>query len=316
MRWSTSALACVFVATGGVAIASELANSLYQVAEQDLKMLADDAMLGRKTGEPGATLARQYLAKRFAEIGIRPFLSSPDYFYPFSYQQGWQEYQGVNVHGYLPACDAKAPWVVISAHYDHLGGSGRKVFNGADDNASGVAGILFLAGQLAASQQCLPANYAFLATDAEESGLKGARAWLVNSPIKVQQTVLNINLDMISHLVKKRLYLVGNYQRDELKQWLKANPQPINIRVGEPQSAAGQGSLVGRRNWRQASDHGAFYNAGIAFWYFGNDVHEDYHTVNDDWQKVDWPRYFDGLTSIWHLVQWQQQQLISAPAAQ
>lgn len=258
-------------------------------AWRDLQQLAADAMAGRATGSAGSLLAQQYLQRRFAALGLQSLGSN--YLQPFSFHEGFSERHGVNVLGLRRGCGQPERYVVVTAHYDHLKPRGKKIFNGADDNASGVAGLLYLAAQT--QQSCPLYSYLFLATDAEELGLDGAKAFIAKPPVALDAIVLNINLDMISRgESNQRLYLAGKKQLPQLTQFAEKVQTPLKLTLAHD----GRQSSLGRRSqppvdWSNASDHAVFRKAGIPFLYFGVDVHPQYHTPQDDWQRID-PQYF------------------------
>lgn len=258
-------------------------------AWRDLQHLAADAMGGRATGSTGSLLAQQYLQTRFAELGLVSL--SENYLQPFTFHEGFSERHGVNVLGLRRGCSQPERYIVVTAHYDHLKPRGQKIFNGADDNASGVAGLLYLAAQ---TQQICPVySYLFLATDAEEMGLDGAKAFLAKPPVVQEQMLLNINLDMISRgESNQRLYLAGKKMLPQLTEFAARAQTPLKLTLAHD----GRQSSLGRRSqppidWSNASDHAVFRKAGIPFMYFGVDVHPQYHTPQDDWQRID-PQYF------------------------
>ncbi len=264
-------------------------DPLWQAAWQDVQVLAADQMAGRATGTAGSQAARDYLHQRFAALQLQP--AGADFFRPFTFQQGFSERQGVNVLGLRRGCTYPDYFIVVTAHYDHLKPRADKIFNGADDNASGVAGLLYLAAQTLA--QCPAYSYLFLATDAEELGLDGAKAFLAAPPVPRAQLLLNLNLDMISRGEQnQRLYLAGKKQLPQLSAFAAQATTSLKLTLAHD----GRQSRLGRSSnaavdWANASDHAVFRRAGLPFLYFGVDVHPQYHTPQDDWQRID-PAYF------------------------
>lgn len=258
-------------------------------AWRDVQQLSADTMAGRATGSAGSVLAQEYLQTRFTELGLLPL--GDDYLQPFTFYEGFSERRGVNVLGMRRGCGQPQRHIVVTAHYDHLKSRGKKIFNGADDNASGVAGLLYLAAKT--QQSCPLYSYLFLATDAEELGLDGAKAFMAKPPVALDAIVLNINLDMISRgESNQRLYLAGKKQLPQLSQFAEQAQTPLKLTLAHD----GRQSSLGRRSqppidWSNASDHAVFRKAGIPFLYFGVDVHPQYHTPQDDWQRID-PQYF------------------------
>lgn len=284
--WGWLVLLCVSC----TALASNSpATDDWQAAWQDLRTLAADEMAGRANGTAGSEAARAYLARRFTELQLVPVFS--DYYQPFAFTQGFSQRQGVNVLGLRRGCQHPDHFIVVTAHYDHLRSRGTKIFNGADDNASGVAGLLYLAAQT--RRQCPAYSYLFLATDAEELGLDGAKAFMAAAPVPRRQLLLNLNLDMISRgELNDRLYLAGKKQLPQLTQFAATVQTPLRLTLAHD----GRQSRLGRSSgaavdWANASDHAVFRRAGMPFLYFGVDVHPQYHTPQDDWQRID-PAYF------------------------
>ncbi len=287
------------------AIGNEL---LLERAWQDLQQLSSDEMAGRFPGSVGHQKAQQYIIKRFTELRLQPLLA--DYRQPFQFQSGFfSQSQGANLVAQLTGCTYPQAYIVITAHYDHLAMAGSKVFNGADDNASGVAGLLYLAGKL--NQSCPAYSYLLIATDAEEHGLDGAKAWLGNSPVPVAQQLLNINLDMISRGEKRqRLYLAGKRSLPALSSIPTRHHDKVKLVLGhDGRSRVGSATQSsGQVDWSNASDHAEFRRAGLPYMYFGVDVHRHYHTADDDWEHID-PEFFkSALQLIDSSVQWVEQQ--------
>jgi len=277
-------------------------DPLWQAAWQDLQVLAADQMAGRATGTTGSQAARDYLHQRFAALQLQPV--GADFFQPFTFAQGFSERQGVNVLGLRRGCTYPDYFIVVTAHYDHLKPRGNKIFNGADDNASGVAGLLYLAAQTLA--QCPAYSYLFLATDAEELGLDGAKAFLAAPPVPRAQLLLNLNLDMISRGEQnQRLYLAGKKYLPQLSNFAAQATTSLKLTLAHD----GRQSRLGRSSnaavdWANASDHAVFRRAGLPFLYFGVDVHPQYHTPQDDWQRIDLAYFRAALQLIEQSRRW------------
>lgn len=240
----------------------------------DLKVLAADTMQGRKTGTEGNRRARAYLIRRLKEIGLNGF--RPDYSHPFT--QG--QVQGSNVMAYVKGQSER--YIVVSAHYDHLGVKDGQIYNGADDNASGVAAALQLA-TLIKQQQSPRYSWLFVFLDAEEAGLLGAWAFVSQPPVPLKNIVLNLNFDMLSRSQKKELYVCGTAHYPKLRPLVKRCVPPVGLRVIFGHDTA----HVGMQDWTSASDHYAFHKKGIPFLYFGVEDHPDYHRPTDDYENID-----------------------------
>lgn len=266
----------------------------------DITTLTADEFAGRKTGTQGAELSRQFIASRFEEIGLAPWESS--YSVPFTYQQGFSERQGVNMVAVSYAKKPTSKWRIVLAHYDHLGKKGRKVYSGADDNASGVAALLHIAAQIKRSESAISstqrnsikqqANYLFIATDAEEPGLFGSYALvekLKSTGVipQVSQIELAVNLDMVGRPGRPyAIYLEGRAGFDNFNviQQKIAAQNNLCIKATHPRS---RNKSVRRVDWLRASDHYPFHKAGVPWLYFGVPPHRDYHSPSDTVEKID-----------------------------
>ena len=257
-------------------------NSLWR----DLNILAADDMHGRQTGRPGAAKARDFIASRFKDIGLISFEAASPYLRPFKHSRWLSEFVGINVVGWLPGSEYRDEFIVITAHYDHIGTLGSKVFNGADDNASGVAALLAIASQV--QMHRTKHSVLFVATDAEERGLFGAKAFVSDPPVAIDSIKYNLNLDMLAQGGRRhRLYVSASTANAELSAVVQRTKEEAGLCLVSGHKRAGFGSSSAQLNWRKASDHAAFASKGIAYLFVGVDVHPDYHTVEDDVDKID-----------------------------
>jgi Zn-dependent M28 family amino/carboxypeptidase len=255
---------------------------------EHLQHLSSEQMQGRKPGTVGHELAQKYIINQFAAVGVKPFGDS--YLQGFSYNSSQKEIKAFNIVGFLPGKSDK--YIVISAHYDHLGKIGDQIYFGADDNASGTAALMELARSL--STKSLDHNVIFLASDAEESGIIGAKHFVANPPIALNKIVLNLNMDMIGRSDKSELYIVGSYHYPQLKDLLT----PLVLKSSYPQVFFGHDRPNSRQqDWTSSSDHVAFHQKGIPFLYFGVEDHQDYHRPGDSFEKIHYSFYFN--TTKW-----------------
>lgn len=268
----------------------------------DIQLLSAADMQGRKTGTAGADLARELISERYALLRLDSF--NNNYQQPFVYSS-WPEKTGINMLGLRRGCTYPNHYIVVTAHYDHLGMQGRKIFHGADDNASGVAAMLELAARL--NHSCPVYSYIFLATDAEETGLYGSKAFITAPPVPPNGIVMNLNLDMISQPDRRgKLYLTGARRYPALVSQLDANFS--NLQFLHHRGPGRMARDNPRYNWPEASDHGPFHRAGIPYLFFGGQEHAYYHTVQDTWQRIE-PAFLEmAMHSIWQTVQWLEQQ--------
>lgn len=256
---------------------------------KDIEILSSDAFEGRKTGTKGADMARVYLNKRFIEIGLKPLLGLRGFEQDFAFKgPGDAQINGKNMLAIIPGKTDSI--IVISAHYDHLGMGKNGIYNGADDNASGVAALLKIATYFKKNK---PVNtIIFAAFDAEEMGLQGSKAFVKTSAIELSKVKLNINMDMISHNDKNELYACGTFKYPQFKKYFIVSSPNIKILFGhdDPKS--------GHDDWTNQSDQAAFDAKNIPFIYFGVEDHKDYHKISDKFENINKPFFIDAANSI------------------
>lgn len=250
---------------------------------RDVFRLADDSMRGRKVGTPENAKARDFIAARFDALGLDRV--PPGRVQPFTTTgRNGTPLNGANVVGIVKGSSSPAEYIVVSAHFDHLGvlrqptPGADSIFNGADDNASGTAGLMTLARLLAAGKP--RHTLVFIAFDAEESGDVGSRAWVDAAPIPLDKVLVDINMDMVGRNVKNQLFASGPNKYPQLlplAQETVACAKAITLTIGHD----GAGAYTGREDWTDQSDQGAFNSKRIPFVYFGEEDHPDYHKVGD-----------------------------------
>lgn len=272
-----------------------------QSALNDLMYLSSDKLAGRETSTQGARNAADYITNRFRHIELTPYKHA-QYAHSFSYQSGFfASKQGVNIVGTLHA--RANSWVVITAHYDHLGSKGNRIYHGADDNASGVAAMLYLADRL--KKRTLNHNYLFVATDAEETGLHGANAMvklLLEDGVNIK---LNVNLDMLAGAAKpKQLYAFYPTALRQYKQAIEVSASDANVKStsGRHFFRYDQGSLGFSTNIKrlalESSDHYAFAKHDIPFVYFGVGTHKHYHQPSDTYKNIDTDFFINNISLV------------------
>ncbi|MCB9291899.1 MAG: M28 family peptidase [Lewinellaceae bacterium] len=246
-----------------------------------VRELSSDQYEGRRTQEAGNLLAGEYICRRFDAFGLKQFGGS--YIQPFRFYSRWnkQAYEGRNIIGYCRGTDHPEQYIVLSAHYDHEGVRNGEIYNGADDNASGVGALLEMARFL--SRNPPRHSVIFAAFDAEEIGLRGADHFLEEPPVPLNQILLNINMDMISRNAGRELYAVGTgynpFLRTPLENIKERYPITVSFGHEQPQPAHSD-------DWTMSSDHGKFHQKNIPFLYFGVEDHEDYHKPTDDYERI------------------------------
>ena len=279
LRAGLAAGALAFGGLSGACLAAQAPPPARPIAPVDtgglmaaVRVLAADSMEGRRLGSPGGARARGYLLRRLAALGIAPL--GPGYEQRFKVRDS---VVGVNLLGIIRGTRSPERYIVLSAHYDHLGIHRGQVYNGADDNASGTAAVLALAEFL---RKTAPDHSVIIALlDGEESGLLGARAFLAARPVPTAAIVLDVNLDMVGHSDSGELWVAGAAHTPALRPVLDsvAARAPVRLRLGHDRAG-----VAGQEDWTDDSDHGPFHAAGIPFVYFGVEDHRDYHKPTDD----------------------------------
>ena len=258
-----------------------------------VRFLASDTLEGRQTGSEGNAAAAAYILQHFEAYGLMP-AGEEGYRQPFQFYSRFfkKAYRGTNLLALVEGSLAPDSVIVISAHYDHVGVRGGKVYNGADDNASGVGALLELARHFQANPT--PYSLLFAAFDAEELGLQGARHFMDEPTIPHEQILLNINLDMIGRNENEEIYICGTGHYPQLQAPMKALADASSLRVSFGHEAP---SPAPADDWTYASDHGEFHKKGIPFLYFGVEDHPDYHQPTDDVEKI-MPLFYTGVTRL------------------
>jgi len=255
--------------------------------KQHIRILSADSMQGRGTGSLGESMAASYLEKQFKKIKLEPQGADGGYLQVFPFKGGVHELategEAHNLVGYLNNKAEKT--IIIGAHYDHLGlgengnsleaNPKGKTHNGADDNASGVSGLIELAQYFQKNKTKENYNFLFIAFSGEELGLIGSKYFTENPTIDLSRVSFMINLDMIGRLdpATKALSISGTgtsaVWENEIK---KLSTADLNIKT----DSAGVGP----------SDHTSFYLKNIPVLHFFTGSHSDYHKPSDDWQKI------------------------------
>jgi Zn-dependent M28 family amino/carboxypeptidase len=250
------------------------------------QQLSSDTFQGRKVSSDGNLKAQQYIIKQLANISASPYKGK--FKHSFQYSSGFKAKFGSNIIAEIKGNKDNLDYIVLTAHFDHLGKKGSKIFNGADDNASGTSALLSMAQQLV--KQPLNHNVIILFTDAEESGLKGSKAFFEQNKALHSRIKLNINMDMLagSRSSKKLHYIF--HDLDKLLSKEDYEKFQHNHLYHELSIVKGfrkeRYALNKRTNWLLASDHGVFYQNGVPFIYYGVGTHQNYHSQHDEFSNT------------------------------
>jgi len=256
--------------------------------KKHLYTLANDSMQGRKAGSPGIEKAAKYIEQQFSKIGLKPFNGS-------SFRQTFkhinkrsekkEELTLFNVIGLLEGTTLKEDFVVVSAHYDHLGrkniGEGDLIFNGANDNASGVSAMIMLADYFKKAK-INKRSILFIAFTAEEMGLVGSNYF--GKTISAETIIAGVNIEMIgkeSPFGPKTAWLTG-FNRSDFGKIIQKNLSFSEYKLyPDPY-----------KNYRLffRSDNASLARLGVPAHTFSTspmDKDLDYHKVSDEAETLD-----------------------------
>jgi hypothetical protein len=256
--------------------------------QEHVDLLASDAMRGRWARGSEILIAAHYIADQFAQDGLQPAGDDGTWFQALDHEQDLAP----NVVGVLPG--RGDGWIVIGAHYDHLrprNFGSDQIFNGADDNASGTAALLELAGALGGLQGAHESSVVLVAFTAEELGLLGSIYFVAHPPAELDQLRAAINLDMISRGEENLIFCEGGVRSPWLRDVaIRANQQiRLDLRHDE------------HPEWISASDHFPFMQRGVPTLYFGVEDHADYHRVSDHADRI-LPRLAESVARLVFLI--------------
>ena len=228
-------LTFVFFVLVSVFLNSQTINEIS--VKKHLYTLANDSMQGRKAGSPGIEKAAKYIELQFSEIGLKPFENSSfrqSFKHINSRSEKKEELDLFNIIGLLKGTSLKEEFVIISAHYDHLGqiegGKGDLVFNGANDNATGVAAMIMLA-EYFKKAKINKRSILFVAFTAEEMGLIGSNYF--GKTISAESIIAGVNIEMIgkeSPFGPKTAWLTG-FKRSTFGEIIQKNLSSSEYRL-------------------------------------------------------------------------------------
>jgi hypothetical protein len=254
---------------------------------EHIEQLSKDEMAGRGTGSAGERMAADYIGKQFRDLKLVPRGDNNDFFQVFPFSKGihgtGEQGKTRNIIGFL---DNRAKTtVVIGAHYDHLGDDGQgtsldpnpknKIHNGADDNASGVAGVIELARYFANNGINENNNFVFVCFSGEELGLLGSKYFTEHPPFDLTTADFMINMDMIGRLdPKTKNLLINGTGTSPVWEPLLKKIDTGDLKITTDSSGTGP------------SDHTSFYLKNVPVLHFFTGSHSDYHKPSDDVEKI------------------------------
>lgn len=268
-----------------------------------IKELASDAYEGRGTGSAGEKKANAYIEKQYKKMKLQP-KGETGFDQSFSFKAGVHgtgaEGTAQNIAAYLD--NGAATTIIIGAHYDHLGlgmegnsldaNPQNKIHNGADDNASGVAGVLELARYFKDNGVTEKNNFLFLCFSGEELGLYGSKYFTEHPTVDLTTVNYMINLDMVGRLNPdtKHLSVSGSGTSPVWEPILK-NLSNDQVKIKTDSSGTGP------------SDHTSFYLKNIPVLHFFTGSHSDYHKPTDDSDKINYEGEAEVLKTIVKVIE-------------
>lgn len=270
-------------------------NIKAQTLKTKLYTYASDEFEGRDTGQPGQKKAAEYLKNFYISIGVEPALGDDDYYQdiPSSFFNDRLP-DSENVVAFIPGDGTSDEVLVISAHLDHIGKKDDKIFNGADDDGSGTVAILEIAK---AFKEAVNDGYqpkrgiVFLHVTAEERGLLGSKYYTENPIFPIENTVANLNIDMIGRVDKSHedkpnyVYLIGS---DRLSTELHELSEEVNEKFINLYLDYKYNAFNDPNRFYYRSDHYNFAKFDIPVIFYFNGVHEDYHRETDTPEKINY----------------------------
>lgn len=273
-----------------------------------IQTISADTYQGRGTGTVGEEKAAQYIEKQFKKMKLKPMGDNKTYRQEFAFKGGTHgtgpEGKTKNIIGFLD--NNAAQTIVIGAHFDHLGTGDQgssldanpsgKIHNGADDNASGVAGVLELARYFQSNKVKEPNNFLFMCFSGEELGLHGSKYFTEHPTIDLTKVNYMINLDMVGRFEKDKGLSVSGSGTSPVWESLLKNFSSDKMLIKTDSSGVGP------------SDHTSFYLKNIPVLHFFTGSHSDYHKPSDDADKINYAGEVDVLNLIVNLVNAQETQ--------
>lgn len=295
---------------------------------QHLKVLADDGFEGRETTKKGQFEAGYYIAHELQTLGIDPIIPvTADYNSYFQWfnvfvngkrqklnlentadSANYHQALTMNVMGLIKGTEQPEEYVVLSAHYDHIGiSSNGEINNGADDDGSGTAALLSIAKAFSEAKKDghgPKKSILFLFVAGEEKGLLGSKYFTDYAPaIPLQKIMCDINIDMIgrkdtNHISDEYIYVIG---ADKISSKLDAISKEVNKNTINYELDYTYNNETDPNRFYYRSDHYNFAKNRIPVIFFFTGVHEDYHKPGDDIDKILFLKYSNITKFIFHL---------------
>lgn len=281
--------------------------------KKHLYIYAGDEMEGRMTGSKGQKMAAEYLRKFYIDKNIDAAPGTENYFQniPGSYFKRKDINSSENVVAFIKGSEKPEEIVVLSAHLDHIGiNKNGDINNGADDDGSGTIAVLKMAQ---AFQQAVrdgngpKRSILFLHVTGEEVGLYGSKYYAENPLLPLENTVVNLNIDMIGRIDPKKadtpdyLYLIGS---EMLSKELKQVSEEVNSKYINMAFDYTYDDPNDPNRFYYRSDHYNFAKNGVPIIFYFNGVHQDYHKPGDTPDKIEYD-LMERRTKLIFLTAWE-----------
>lgn len=317
-------VACLATASAQSPVEKGLNSINRSSSEATINFLASDDLEGREAGFHGARVSARYIASLLQWMGIEPL--GDTYYQPFeAYRKERQKKGRLEVHpdsiarlkkevhqklsmknvlAMIPGKNTKE-YVIVGAHFDHLGIDpaldGDQIYNGADDNASGVSAVLQIARAFVASGKQPERNVVFAFWDGEEKGLLGSKYFVQNCTF-ISQLKGYLNFDMIGRNNKpdQPQHVVYFYTEAHpaFGRWLKEDIKKYDLKL-QPVYRPWDNPVGG-------SDNGSFAKVGVPIIWYHTDGHPDYHQPSDHADRLNWDKVVEitkaSFLNAWNLA--------------
>jgi Zn-dependent M28 family amino/carboxypeptidase len=285
----------------------------HTISAEDLSHLlyafAADSMQGRMTATPGQKKAAEFLVDFYKNENIIGALPGGGYFQNIPKEYFKSKYvktNSENVVAIIPGSVWPQEYIVLSAHYDHVGAKGDTIYNGADDDGSGTVALLEIAQAFKKAQEKgmgPKRSLVFLHVTGEEIGLYGSRYYTENPIYPLEHTVCNLNTDMIGRIDPNKagndnyIYLIGS---DKLSQELHDLSEQVNQEFSQMELDYTFNDENDPNRFYYRSDHYNFAKNNVPIIFYFNGVHEDYHQPSDTPDKIEYPLMAKRTQLIFH----------------
>ena len=322
IKFFSALFVCVVMSVAGEMSAQNVSNKGYasiseDVAREIVATLADDSFEGREAGLRGGEMAAEYIVSQLKKWGVKPLLSSGYYqeFESAKNQNNWITESDMPLDELIAGGSERRVmrnvlacilgkgegYVVVGAHYDHLGIDttlvGDQCYNGADDNASGVAAVMQLAKAIKKSKKQPERTIIFAFWDGEEKGFLGSRFFVKRTPF-LSEISAYMNFDMVGRAAEGgccNLSYIYSAANTAFGEWLQSDVENYKLELMPDYKAS--------KNLLGGSDNSPFARKGIPIVWYHTEGHPDYHRPSDTADKVNYSKLVE-ITRAAYLCLW------------